>query len=426
MIHIIKAIDPFGGIGGFRLGLKQALKRKIKFVWSCENDKFPRKVYRYQFGEFPQAGDIREVRPKDIPEHDLLCAGTPCQDFSQAGKRAGLEGSRGTLFYEVFRLAKGCGTPYLFIENVRGLLSNAKGWDFARLLFAMDECGYDCQWQVLNSETWVPQNRERVFIIGHLRGERRPEVFPFRQDGGVPDKKVGRKQKEGKRVRGQDSIASTIDARYGALRNAGETYIQAPEIARAVTGGAHSAGLHSDMTLINVVNDESREYRVYDPNGVSVAIAGGAGGCGAKTGPYLVDDQDVKSALIQSRGLETKEDDVSHCIKGGDGGSSKNHVYIQNLPHGYNDGFKKKHPNIRASATQYNELLVKGGRIRRLTPIECERCQSFPDDWTKWGIDEKSGKKVLMSDSRRYKMIGNAVTIDVIKTIGHRLGKVFK
>jgi DNA (cytosine-5)-methyltransferase 1 len=139
-------------------------------------------------------GDIRTVDPASIPEHDLIVAGFPCQSFSIAGKRGGFEDTRGTLFFEICRIARAKRTPYLLLENVKGLLSHDEGNTFRAILQTLDEMGYDCQWQVLNSKNFgVPQNRERVFIIGHLRGQPRPQVFPLGETDQVytePDRQI--------------------------------------------------------------------------------------------------------------------------------------------------------------------------------------------------------------------------------------------
>lgn len=431
----MKFIDLFSGIGGFRLPLEEL---GHECAWSCEVDKYANRVYRYHWRDAEPAADVRTVDTRDIPDHDLLCGGFPCQSFSIAGKRKGFQDTRGTLFYEICRILGDKKPKMVLLENVQGLFSDDSYRSFKTILESLRELGYVGRYQMLNTIHWLPQNRPRVFIVGYLGGRGRREVFPLGQDGGISPEADGGEQEGGAGVPSENSpalratynkgyqtrgplIASTIDARYGALRNAGETYIKAPDHARALTAGAHSTGLHSDMTLIEVTNSESDANRIYDPKGVARALKSEGGGLGAKTGLYVVEDKkSVKSALIQSRGLETRADDKSHCIKGGGGGTSKNHVFIQNRPHGWNKGLKKKVPNLRASATQHNELLVLGTRIRRLTPIECEKLQGFPRDWTKWGVDEK-GEKVLISDSQRYKMIGNAVSIPVVQAIGRRL-----
>jgi len=167
----------FCGIGGFRLGLERT---GWKCVWSNDVDKYACQVYRKNFGcrELVEC-DIRSVDVDSVPEHTLLTAGFPCQSFSLAGKRKGFEDARGTLFYDIARVAAVKRPSLLLLENVKGLLSNDEGRTFAKILQTLDELGYDVEWQVLNSKHFgVPQNRERVFIVGHLRGTGSRQIFP--------------------------------------------------------------------------------------------------------------------------------------------------------------------------------------------------------------------------------------------------------
>lgn len=204
----MKFIDFFAGIGGFRRGMELAGHECVGF---CEFDKFATASYismhllteeqrktledipikkrqkeilkeEYRNGEW-YANDIRRVYAGDIPKADCWCFGFPCQDISVAGKQAGFQGNRSSLFFRVMylvgQLKEEDKPTYLFIENVKNLLSVNGGWDFARLLIEMEQGGYDAEWQVLNSKDFgVPQNRERCFIIGHLRGRSSAEVFP--------------------------------------------------------------------------------------------------------------------------------------------------------------------------------------------------------------------------------------------------------
>jgi len=310
--RLMKFIELFAGIGGFRYGLEmcnskqesgqQGLQSRgdkpnrsdslrgkahtYDCVWSNEIDKYACQIYRKNFeikkGDDPYGksilyqGDITKVNTNDIPDHDLLCAGFPCQAFSIAGKRGGFQDTRGTLFFEIVRIAQKKRPRLLLLENVKGLLSHGNGNTFGTILTTLDEIGYDCQWQVLNSKNFgVPQNRERVFIIGHLRGESRPKVFPIGESNQVSD---GRIEKELK------------------YRN---------------------------------------QKTVYNPKGIAPTFREGHG-----DGVRIIDDS----------------------------------------------------------------------KIRRLTPTECERLQGFPNGWTE-GI----------SDTQRYKCLGNAVTTNVISAIGERL-----
>ena len=177
-------LDLFAGIGGFRLGMERA---GHKCVGYCEIDKYARLSYNAIHnteGEIDYK-DITEVTDEEFRKLrgkvDIICGGFPCQAFSIAGNQLGFEDARGTLFYEIARAAEQVKPRYLFLENVRNLLSHDKGKTFARMLKILDELGYDVEWQVLNSKNFgVPQNRERVFIIGHLRGECTYRVFPIR------------------------------------------------------------------------------------------------------------------------------------------------------------------------------------------------------------------------------------------------------
>ena len=178
----MKFLDLFAGIGGFRLGMESAGHKCIGF---CEIDKFARASYKAIHnteGEI-ELHDITRVTDESIRRFgsvDVICGGSPCQAFSIAGHRRGFEDTRGTLFFEICRFASILRPKYLFLENVRGLLNHDGGATFETIIRTLDELGYNVEWQVLNSKNFgVPQNRERVFIIGHFRGERTRNVFPI-------------------------------------------------------------------------------------------------------------------------------------------------------------------------------------------------------------------------------------------------------
>ena len=189
----MKFLDLFAGIGGFRMGLESLGHECVGF---CEIDKFARKSYKAIYdtkGEI-ELHDITQVTNEEWRKFrgtvDIICGGFPCQAFSIAGKREGfLDETRGTLFFEIARAAKEIKPPLLLLENVKGLLSHDKGRTFRTILSTLDELGYDAEWQVLNSKDFgVPQNRERVFIIGHLRGTGGRPVFPIRGKSGTTNR----------------------------------------------------------------------------------------------------------------------------------------------------------------------------------------------------------------------------------------------
>lgn len=184
----MRFFDFFAGIGGFRLGMEMA---GHECVGHCEIDKYADMSYRAM--HHPKESevyfnDIRTVRAADMPECECYCFGFPCQSFSISGKRRGFADTRGTLFFEVMRLAKERHPQILFAENVAGLLNHDGGATFGTIITAMAELGYSVEWQVLNSKDFgVPQHRQRVFIIGHLGNGSGRKVFPIGTDGAEVD-----------------------------------------------------------------------------------------------------------------------------------------------------------------------------------------------------------------------------------------------
>jgi len=308
----------FSGIGGFELGIQNAINSNkvretptrqnhnalgdstinnsreeggnstlVKNIGYSEIDKYAIQIYNNHFKGHKNYGDCTKIDWSTLEAFDLLVGGFPCQAFSIAGKRRGFNDTRGTLFFEIARCLREKQPRLLLLENVKGLLSHDKGRTFYTIISTLDEVGYDVQWQVLNSKNHgVPQNRERVFIIGHLRGQSCRQVFP---------------------------ISST-----------NETNGQCVDIVA-----------HKD--------NYRRNRQTFNPEGLTEALDTAQGG---------------------GRGHHT----------------------------------------------------IKDMRIRRLTPIECERLQGFPDGWTEKGLTPNSDC-VSMSDTRRYCCLGNAVTTNVITAI---------
>lgn len=319
----MRFIELFAGIGGFRYGLEQASEGFVH-VWSNEYDRHAVEVYENQLGEI-DTRDIRNITSSEIPDHDLLTAGFPCQAFSIAGQQRGFEETRGTLFFEVARILRDKRPRYFILENVKNLVGHKSGQTIQTIFRVLSDLGYDYQWEVLGSQYYgVPQLRERVFIVGNLRGESRRQVLPLK--------------------------------RVGTEINTG---------------------------LIKVGNVDDKGHnslwgRVYNPEGFSATINAHGGGVGAKTGLYAVVSNHGK---INAREMST-------CL-------DKN--YWKGLDN-------------HGQRTMIMELYNKGFRIRKLTPLECERLQGFPSGWTEG-----------LSDTRRYMVLGNAVTTKVITEIGKKL-----
>ncbi len=262
-------------------GLRQ---ESLACVGYSEIDKHAIRIYEKYF-KHTNYGDIRKIKPRKLPDFDLLIGGFPCQSFSIAGKRKGFEDTRGTLFFEIARIVAAKRPRLLLLENVKGLLSHETGRTFGIILRTLDGLGYNLQWQVLNSKNFgVPQNRERVFIVGHLRDTPRPEVFPLCQNNS------------------ENIILPTITTRVTADSNG--TYV-----------GKRST--HKDLKYIGAVMSEknkkwlddgkqlSRNFpqgsRIYDAKGIATTLASQAGGLGAKTGLYAV------KGLQKIRRLTAKE-----------------------------------------------------------------------------------------------------------------------
>ena len=252
-------VDLFAGVGMARMGMEKA---GFKCVYTCEFDKHKRKEYEIIHGNKPEGCDIRDVQAADIPRTDIWFFAAPCQDFSIAGLRKGLDGERSSLVGEVFRLIeeKAEDKPeWLVYENVKGMLSSNSGWDFLSILLAMDELGYDVEWQVLNSKDFgVPQNRERVYTIGHLRKYGFKQILPITNDS----KQVNQL--------GEQINSTTITARYGNALSNGTYIIEGNECEQTEINQV--ASLNSDKRF------NPNQYRVYDTDGLSPCLNTAQGG----------------------------------------------------------------------------------------------------------------------------------------------------
>ena len=370
---VIRFIDMFSGIGGFREGLTRA--GGFACVGHCEIDKYANRSYSALFdtkGEW-FIEDARKADPSTMPDFQLLCGGFPCQTFSIAGSRKGFGDPRGTLFFELARLAEARKPPYLLFENVPGLLSHDGGRTFAAILNTLDRLGYGVEWQCLNSKDFgVPQSRNRVYIIGYLDERCRGKVFPFTE-------------------------------------TAGSSLIQ--------THGGHQG------------------ERVYSPEGLSCTLAANPGGFGGKTGLYEMgvpikcatktgyqmaqvgDSIDLSYATVNSRrGRVGKE--IAHTLTTG---CQQGTVEVRPVKNSIKSDLARNTERTGKPGAPMHTLTTKDchgvlyeGRIRRLTPRECLRLQGWTDD----RIDTVLA---IQSDNQAYKQAGNGVTVHVVEAIGRRI-----
>ena len=278
MRKTINLLDLFSGIGGFHLGLERA-GFKVN-AYNSEIDKYAKEVYKHNFKDSTYVGSVTDVRGAELPRIDAITFGSPCQDFSIAGNREGMGGERSSLILEAIRLIQECRPRFFIWENVKGTFSSNNREDFAAILQTFANLGdYTIEWQLLNTKWFLPQNRERIYLVGYLGGRSGQQVFP-----------IGECCKSINELQRQQGRSCTLTARYRADGN----------------------------------------------------------------GSYVVE-----------RKLNAQE-----------------------------------------------TIGVVSNSIRRLTPIECERLQGFPDNWTL-----ANG----ISDTQRYKMCGNAVTVDVVEAVGKSL-----
>ena len=373
----------------------------------CEIDKFARESYKSIFqteGEI-EFHDIRDVSDDEFKKLrgkvDVICGGFPCQAFSIAGRRLGFEDTRGTLFFEIARAAKQIQPRFLFLENVKGLLNHDKGRTFTTILTTLDELGFDVEWQVLNSKDFgVPQNRERVFIIGHLRGECTRRIFPLSS----ASKQVDKHQK---------LSTNTLTTRYPNSQGVGSYIIESESQRVSSIGNINKSG--------RGMNGE-----VYQADGLAPTLTTNKGEGQKIAIPVLTPDQSDK----RQNGRRFKTDgEPMFTLTAQD----RHGVLIKEATKkGYSeaeigDSVNLSHPNSKTRrgrvGKQIANTLLTGEsqgvvepdfRIRKLTPRECWRLQGFPD----WAFDKA---QEVNSNSQLYKQAGNSVTVNVIAVIAKEL-----
>lgn len=426
-------IDLFAGIGGFRRGMELAGHKCVGF---CEWDKYATYSYtsmhlateeqreylksiekinkrqkeiekdEYKNGEW-YSNDIRSVDAANVPKCDCWCFGAPCQDFSIAGERKGLEGDRSSLVREVFRIIgeieEEDRPEWIIYENVKGMFSSNKGFDYLEILIAMDELGYDIEWQLFNSKDWgVPQNRERVYTIGHLRKRGERKILPITGYSGTAGIKQvmqydmpNRENTNRYRTYDENGIAPCIPAntmgnsatpciktvgkinekRHHSLQNSIHSVDGICSALDCMQGGNRQPKI---QIYGNIPGMYEQNGRVYGQDGICASIAA----------------RDYKNPKKIAIGLDKtannqREIEIANCLTAReDRGLS----------------------NRKAEGT----MILENKRIRKLTPRECFRLQGWSDEY----FDRAA---LVNSDSQLYKQAGNGVTVNVVYEIAKRL-----
>ena len=365
----MQMLDLFSGIGGFHRGFEEA-GWEFDWVGFSEVDKHASSVYRHRYPEAVELGDIKLIQPeRDLPDKlTVLCGGFPCQSFSIAGARGSFSDTRGTLFFEIARILsyyrdKGDPVPYFLLENVKGLYSAGDYTAFATIYGILAELDYNVECSLENTKYYLPQNRERVYIAGYIGDRGRGQIFPLRKD---EEAFKGKREKESENC-------TTITARYHKMGDT-DTYVS------------------EKINIIgNLRGEDGHEcHNVHSTNGIAPTVR----------------DNHGKTTMIADyrtdEGLRIRKDNVSPCLN-----------------------------SVKASETEPSwmpPLAIEETRIRRLTPNECERLQGFSarnkdetweDGWTSKGVVD--GKVVDISDTQRYKMCGNAVTVNVVRAIAAKM-----
>lgn len=440
-------LDLFAGVGGFRLGLEKAGHKCIGF---CEIDRKARESYKaiHNTENEVEMHDITTISDefiRGIGRVDILAGGFPCQAFSVAGKRKGFGDTRGTLFFEIARFAHILRPKYLFLENVKGLLNHEGGATFETILRTLDELGYNVEWQLLNSKNYVAQNRERIFIIGRLRGECTNQIFPITGEESAVDQESA-----------EINSVGTTNPKQIVVGNANPS-------SKGMNGNVYSSEAISPTITCNHGEGSKITIPILAPNKQKVRQNGRR--CKENDEEmFTLTAQDRHGIIVEgnldggyrSASSVVSTDGISPTLTTMGGGGQEPKILVREATKkGYTqanpgDSINFSFPNSTKRrgrvGKQYAHTLLTGEQqavvmdnfqIRKLTPLECWRLQAFPDEAflaAKFGSREIAKKilvnqldhyncdyKQTMSDSQLYKQAGNSVTVVVIYDIAKRL-----
>lgn len=389
-IHIENYLDGFSGSGGFTESLLQAGFTFTNHYFS-EIDKYAIANYKYKYPSAIYAGPIESVL-ESVADLDLFTFGSPCQGFSNAGDGAGIQHDGSGLIRQAIQIVAER-KPGVFIwENVKGLISKKHRKDFWAVIQEFARIGeYRLEWQLLNTEWWLPQNRERMFLIGHHRKERTREIFPLQS-------RPGADKKENVLYPYDNTTAGTLNTK----NNSGQLSI--------------------DKGTVLIINTQPRSG---DPK------KGGTGFLANENHAYCLDTACNQILVVNDNGTLPQSPIVNtldaNYAKGMDNHSQRTMVLCEEYERGKSQGARIYEPIVSTTISSSGGglgaktgLYKIGERVRRLTPTECERLQGYPPDFTKYGINDK-GETFELSDTQRYKLCGNGISIPPVKEIALKL-----
>jgi len=455
----MKVGSLFSGVGGFDLGLERS---GHEIVWQVEWDKQARSILRKHWPDVKIYNDVQQVGGKDgeagrdvLEEVDLICGGFPCQDLSVAGHRRGLDGSKSGLWYEFHRILEECRPKYCLVENVPGLFSSNKGRDMEVLVRGLEELGYQWQYRILDSQHFgVPQRRRRVFIVGYLGdgcqsqvlleseslpwhpAQSREEGQGSPRDAGCSDEESGRTlyRGEGFSSYKKDDLAAPLrasqqkqgDTDLVVARCTGYAKYKIEDEMKASSPLRARHNESTDLVVPRIFQQNTRdEVRYMNGDGQL------AGALPAQPGskqqnyiafqpgnqkPVVLDRSSFNSGFDFDRDPGIEESETTPTLIGRGPHAVATHQQV--APTLNSSGAGTSRPGGQGAEPGF---YISSDAPRRLTPRECERLQGFPDDWTRW---TDTGNE--MADGPRYRMMGNAVTVNVAEFIGAQLKWVEK
>ena len=410
---MIRYFDIFAGIGGFRSGLERA--GGFECVGYCEIDKYAKKAYEalYDTSKEVYYDDARKIDTDRMPDFDLICGGFPCQSYSVAGLRRGFNDPRGTLFFEIARIAAAKKPKYLLLENVPGLLSHDKGRTFATILGTLDDLGYDVAWQVLNSADFgVPQSRKRVFIIGFLRAKCSGKVLSFTDTN--PKTLIKRiPGREGCRVYSPAGLSITLTGTAGGFGGKSGLYEILGLPIKSLTKTGYQIAVPGDSIDCAYADMNSRRGRVGHDIAHTVTPSATQGFYSMK----CIDMNPDPDITDLARCITARQDSGIGHHKGENSGAL---IMEQPIPvltpakekvRQQGRRFKKPDdPMFTITVTDRNGVMYNG-LIRKLMPLECWRLQGFTDE------QFHKAQAAGISNAQLYKQAGNAVTVNVIEEL---------